>query len=134
MSQLQAFLPIIVIGAIFYFLLIRPQRNRQRAAQALVSRMGPGDRVMTSSGLYGTVVDTDTESVVLEVSPGVELRFVKAAVQRILEPADGAIDAGEAARLDEDLDGDVDPDDRGGHDAPRSEPAAVASGSDTERR
>lgn len=123
MGSLRSLLPLIVIALLFYLLLIRPQRNRQRQTQNLLSKMTSGDRVLTSSGLYGTVVDLDGDSVLLEVSPGVEMRFVKGAVQRILAPEEDRADAGEATLLDEDYDGDVEPEPAPGHQAPRSAPA-----------
>lgn len=110
MASLQNLLPLVLIAAVFYLLLIRPQRNRQRQAQTLLSRMAPGDRVMTSSGLFGTVVEMDDDGVQLEIAPGVEVRFLKAAVQRIVTPEADAVDAGESDVLDEDLAGDVDDD------------------------
>ena len=53
-------LPVLLIVG-FYFLLIRPQRNRQRAQQALVASLEVGDDVMTSGGIFGTIVDIDDD-------------------------------------------------------------------------
>lgn len=73
-----------VMGGIFYFLLIRPQQRQRRAQRQLIENLDIGDEVITVSGIYGTVRAMDDESVTLEVSPGVDLKFVKGAVARKL--------------------------------------------------
>lgn len=84
MRGLANLVPLLLLGLLFYVLLIRPQRNRQRQAQELISRVSPGDRVVTSAGLFGTVAEVEADSVSLEVSPGVRMRFVKSAISRIV--------------------------------------------------
>lgn len=83
--------PIIIIAlfALLYFVMIRPQRNKQRQAQAMQSRVQPGQRVRTTAGMYATVVDADDTDVVLEVAPGVQLRFLRRAVMDVLPDEDG---------------------------------------------
>jgi preprotein translocase subunit YajC len=83
-SGLLSLLPIVAIVVLMYFLLIRPQNKRRREALELQSRIGVGDEIQTTSGLYGTVVEMDDESVTLEASPGVKLRFVRGAVGRVV--------------------------------------------------
>lgn len=82
-NSLLTFLPILLLVVAFYFLLIRPQGKRRREALALQSKIGPGDEVQTVGGLYGTVTDVDDESVTLEAAPGVQLRFVRAAIAKV---------------------------------------------------
>lgn len=105
MGNVTSLLPLIVLAALFYLLLIRPQKNKQRQAQALLSKLTAGDRVMTSSGIYGTVVLVDGDDVEVEVFPDVDIRFVKGAIQRILPPEEGTdeLAGGDAAALDSDL-------------------------------
>ncbi len=83
---------LLLIVGIFYFLMIRPQRNRQRQAMQTQSGVVPGQRVRTTAGLYGTVTAVDDGDVVIEVAPGVEVRFLKRAIMDVLSdaPADGA--------------------------------------------
>jgi preprotein translocase subunit YajC len=83
-SGLLNFLPLLLIVAAMYFLLIRPQGKRRREAMELQSRLAPGDEVRTAGGLYGTVVATDDESVTIEAAPGVELRFARAAISTVI--------------------------------------------------
>lgn len=95
-------LPVLMIVG-FYFLLIRPQRNRQRAQQALLSTLEVGDEVMTTGGIFGTIVEIDEDEGVLtvEIAPGTRVRMLRAGVaQRFVEDdediddEDGVMDEG----------------------------------------
>ncbi|MET9340572.1 preprotein translocase subunit YajC [Nonomuraea sp. NPDC003804] len=79
-------LPLVLLVVVFYFLLIRPQRKRQQEAVQMQNSLAPGARVMTTTGLFATVVAVDNEDVILEVAPGVETRWVKAAIGRVVTP------------------------------------------------
>ena len=92
----------------FYFLIIRPQRTRARQAAQLQARLVTGVEIMTTAGLFGRVVEVHDDALVLEVSPGVLVRFAKAAVGRIVD----AEDAGENDDTDAD-DNDADDNDAG---------------------
>lgn len=115
---MDVLLPFAVILVAFYFLILRPQRNRSRAAEQMQSRLAPGVEIMTTSGVFGTVSAVEDDKVRLEVSPGVTLTIAKAAVGRIVSE-DGAA----PASLDETEelgDGDVGhPDDSDNPDAGR---------------
>lgn len=80
---------IVVLFGLLYFVMIRPQRNRQRQAQAMQNTVQPGQRVRTTSGMYATVVEADDHDVVLEVAPGVHMRFLRKAVMETLPDDDG---------------------------------------------
>jgi preprotein translocase subunit YajC len=73
-----------VMGGIFYFLLIRPQQRQRRAQRQLVESLDVGDEVITMSGIFGTIRALDDESITIEVSPGVNMKFLKGAVARKL--------------------------------------------------
>jgi preprotein translocase subunit YajC len=79
---------ILVVVVAFYMLMIRPQRRRQQQAQQKQNSVQPGARVRTTAGMYATVVDVDGDDVVLEVAPGVEVRYMKRAVMDVVSPAD----------------------------------------------
>ncbi|WP_084957974.1 preprotein translocase subunit YajC [Thermoactinospora rubra] len=85
-SGLSTILMLVLMVVAFYFLLIRPQKKRQQEAIKMQNSLTPGTRVMTTTGLFGTVVAIDHEDVVLEIAPGVETRWVKAAIGRVLTP------------------------------------------------
>jgi preprotein translocase subunit YajC len=72
----------------FYFLIIRPLRTRARQAAQLQARLMPGVEIMTTAGLFGRVAEVHDDALVLEVSPGVHVRFAKAAVGRIVDAED----------------------------------------------
>jgi preprotein translocase subunit YajC len=78
--------PLLFIAIAVVFLLVLPMRQRNRAmqrAQQLQASLVPGTEVMTTSGLFGTVADVGTDSVDLEISPGVTVRWAKAAIAEI---------------------------------------------------
>jgi preprotein translocase subunit YajC len=75
---------IVLFGLAVYFLMIRPQNKRRRDAMSMQSTLGPGDEIQTVGGLFGTVVSVDGDEVTIEASPGVELRFVRGAIARVV--------------------------------------------------
>jgi preprotein translocase subunit YajC len=85
-SSILQFLPFVLILVAFYFLLIRPNNRRRREQAELQSQLSVGDEVRTTSGLYGTVVANDDESVTIQAAPGVELRFVRGAIATVIKP------------------------------------------------
>ncbi len=80
LGMLFQFLPFILVFVIFYFLLIRPQTKRQKELQKMVGNLKRGDRVLTSGGLYGEVVDLKDKSVVLKIADNVKAEFTKQSV------------------------------------------------------
>ena len=90
----MGWVPFAVIGALFYFVLIRPQSKEQKRRAAMLAELKKGDEVMTSSGLFGTIASLSDERVTLEVAKGVRLEFSRAAVQGLASegeaPQDGA--------------------------------------------
>jgi preprotein translocase subunit YajC len=106
-SGLFQFLPLILIVAAVYFLLIRPQSKRKREQQSMQSSIGPGDEIVTIGGLYGTVTAIDDETVTLEISPGVTARYARGAIARVVtqrpteETTDDEANADAAKVIDE---------------------------------
>ncbi len=85
-AQQLLFFALLVFG--LYVLAIRPQRARARALAQVRAALEPGSRVMTTAGIHATVRSVEEGAVVLEIAPGVHVRFADAAVVRILdEPA-----------------------------------------------
>ncbi|HEX6444583.1 MAG TPA: preprotein translocase subunit YajC [Streptosporangiales bacterium] len=88
MKQLEPILFIVLIFAVFYFLLIRPQRKRQRETQQMQQALQPGTEVVTTAGMYARVVAFEgDDSVLLEVAPGVTCRYLKQAIMRVVPDA-----------------------------------------------
>jgi preprotein translocase subunit YajC len=80
----------LVIPLLFFVLIwvlfILPQQRRVRAHQALVATLQVGQEVMTTAGLYGVITAIDGDDLRLEVAPGIELRFTRAAVAQLATP------------------------------------------------
>ena len=81
--QQLLFFALLILG--LYLLAIRPQRARARALAQVRASLEPGRRVMTTAGIHATVSAVEPGVVVLEVAPGVRVRFADAAVVRILD-------------------------------------------------
>jgi preprotein translocase subunit YajC len=79
---------LVVMVAIFYFLLIRPQKKRVEQHRQLVESIGMGDRVVTIGGLFGQITDEDEETFELEVALGTRVRLLKSAVARKADDPD----------------------------------------------
>ena len=95
-SSAFTFIILAVLVGLFYVLIMRPQRNRQRKAVQTQSQVMPGQRVRTTAGMYGTVVAVDDQDVVLELAPGVEVRFLRRAIMDVV-PDPGDMEAEEPA-------------------------------------
>ena len=76
-------LPLLLFGVV-YFVLILPQSRRRKQAASLQRAVEPGSRVLLTSGLYGTVVEVEDDALIIEAAEGIELRYAKAAVLRVL--------------------------------------------------
>ncbi len=84
-SSSYTFLLLIALVFIgFYFLMIRPQRRRQQQAQQQQRTLTPGARVRTTAGMYATVSAVDGDDVILEVAPGVEVRYIRRAIMEVI--------------------------------------------------
>ena len=75
-SPFVTFIPLILVFVIFYFLIIMPQRKRQRALDAMLDNLKSGDKVVTSGGIYGTIVSVrdDKRTVQLKISENPVIR------------------------------------------------------------
>lgn len=76
-----------LIFVIFYFLLIRPQRKKQKEHDALLKELKKGDKVVTSSGMFGTIfaIDEDRGRVVLKIGDDTKLEFLKSSIAARVE-------------------------------------------------
>ena len=83
-DPIMSFLPLILIFAVFYFLLIRPQQKRAKEHKAMVQALKKGDWVVTTGGLLGRVTDLGENFVKLQVADGVELKVQRPAVAALM--------------------------------------------------
>ncbi len=80
---------ILAFIAIMYFLMIRPQQKREKERREMLNSLAKGDKVVTTGGMYGTVVDLSEEKVTLRVDDKVEIDFIRGAVAQIVSKANG---------------------------------------------
>ncbi len=90
-----------------YFLLIRPQKAKQRAAQDLLNRIAPGDEIVTVGGIYGDVIEVDDQKVVLEIAEDVHIEVARRAIASIVPPETETEDDEEDEGLEADAEGDA---------------------------
>ncbi|MDJ0945245.1 MAG: preprotein translocase subunit YajC [Kiloniellales bacterium] len=85
------FVPLILIGVVFYFLLIRPQQKRIKDHRAMVQALRRGDKVVTAGGIFGTVTKVvDDNELQVEIAENVRIRVVRSTISEVLrkpEPA-----------------------------------------------
>ena len=74
---------ILIIFAIFYFIVFRPMRKRQRETEQMLSALKNGDKVVTNGGIYGTVVGVSDDVVQLRIADHVKIQVAKSAISRL---------------------------------------------------
>ena len=79
-----AFIPLILMFAIFYFLLIRPQQKKAKQHREMISSLKKGDRVVSSGGLHGVVTGITEEVVTMEIAPKIRVKVSRASVAGLL--------------------------------------------------
>ena len=84
---LTSFIPLVLIFGIFYVLLILPMRKRQKKHQEMLGKLAKGDRVVTSGGIFGTVVAVENDVVTLRVAENVKLQVALSAVAGLAKDA-----------------------------------------------
>jgi preprotein translocase subunit YajC len=82
------FAPIIIIGAIFYLLIFMPMRKRQKKLEAMIGALRNGDKVITSSGIYGVVAGVKEKTLILKIADQVKIEVAKSAVSGLQGPED----------------------------------------------
>jgi len=103
-NPLIGLLPLLLIGGVFYFLLIRPQQRRAKAQQALVGSVEVGDEIVTTAGVFGTIreIDDVLDVITVEIAPGTNVRMMRAGVGRVVVDED-AVGDDEPEELDADV-------------------------------
>lgn len=86
----MSFLPLVAMGFIFWFLILRPQMRQQKEHKAKIAAMKKGDMVVTAGGLIGKVIKLDDHYVELELGPNVKVKAVRATIGDIVPPAGAA--------------------------------------------
>lgn len=71
---------LVVLFGIFYFLLIRPQRKKQKEHQVMVEELRKGEKIITAGGIYGQIESISEESVVLKIESGITIRVARSSI------------------------------------------------------
>ncbi len=95
--------PLLLVG--MYLLLVRPQQKRLQAQRAMVASIAVGDEIVTAGGIIGTVRVLTDDRMFLEVADGVEIRVLRGAVSRKIDPATDEVLEPEESLEDDDGDG-----------------------------
>lgn len=82
-NPLLSLLPLILIFVVFYFLLILPQQRKQKQHRKLLGSLQKGDRVITSSGIHGTIVNVKEHTIMLLIADGVKVEIEKGNVVNV---------------------------------------------------
>lgn len=86
-SSLMALLPMIIIFAIFYFFLIRPQLKRQKELEKTISEIKKGDKVVAAGGIYGVVAKIEDNILSLEIAENTSIKVAKSSVTEVIKSA-----------------------------------------------
>lgn len=81
-----SFIPFIGMGLVFYFFLLRPQMQQQKAQRAKIAAIKRGDQVVTAGGLFGKVTKVDESTVELELAPGMKVKAVRSTIAEVVSP------------------------------------------------
>ena len=81
---LGAFLPLILMFAIFYFLLIRPQQKKAKAHKAMLAAVKKGDRVVSSGGLHGVITGLTDDVITMEIAPKVRVKVSRGSIAGVM--------------------------------------------------
>lgn len=79
-GMLGTIVPMVLIMVVFYFFMIRPQVKKAKDHKKLVAELGKGDKVITTAGIHGKIVDLNETTFLIEVESGAKIRFDKSAV------------------------------------------------------
>ena len=74
-----------ILLVLFWFVLVRPQRTRQREQQQLIHDLEPGDEIVSAGGFYGTITEIEDDVLHVEIAPGLIVRMARGAVAGIVE-------------------------------------------------
>ena len=82
---IRGVLPFVLIIAIFYFVMIGPERKQKKKREAMLAAVKKGDKVLTTGGMYASVAAVSEDSITLQAADDVRLRFSRAAIAQVLE-------------------------------------------------
>lgn len=94
---ITAFIPLILMFVIFYFLLIRPQQKKSKEHRQMISNLKKGDRIVTSGGLHGRITGVDENTLTVEIAEKVRVKVNRNHIAALANPVSQAAPAKESA-------------------------------------
>lgn len=85
-NPITAFLPLILMFAIFYFLLIRPQQKKAKQHKEMLASLRKGDRVLTAGGIHGVITEVDGDDISVEIAPNLVVKMNRAYMAGLTNP------------------------------------------------
>ena len=85
-TTLLSLLPFLLIFVIFYFLLILPQQRRQKQHREMLSHLKKGDKIITSSGIWGTITSIDKETATLQIADNTKIKIQRDNIAKVRTP------------------------------------------------
>jgi preprotein translocase subunit YajC len=85
-NMLVSFFPLIIIFAIFYFIIIMPARKKQKQHQALISGLSGGERVITAGGIYGTIGRVMEDRIEVIIDKNTTIQVTKGSIATVIQP------------------------------------------------
>lgn len=85
MQTISGLLPIVVLFAVFYFLLIRPQQKQQKKRKEMLASLKKGDKVITIGGIYGTIKELRDTDLTLRIGDNMDIRMTRYSIDRVQE-------------------------------------------------
>ncbi|MFP3389146.1 preprotein translocase subunit YajC [Brevibacillus sp. SIMBA_040] len=101
MDGLTNFLPIIIMFAIFYFLLIRPQQKKAKQRNAMLAAIKKGDKIVTIGGMHGIIQELTDDSVTLRIAHNVNVTFDRGAINGVVSASSEPATKSEPAKIEE---------------------------------
>jgi preprotein translocase subunit YajC len=84
-SAFGAFVPLILMFAIFYFLLIRPQQKKAKMHKEMIAAVKKGDKIISNGGLHGVVTGVSDDTVTLEVAPKIRVKISRGFISSVIQ-------------------------------------------------
>lgn len=92
-SPLVQFFPVILIFIVFYFLLIRPQKAKEKEHQKMLTNLNKNDEVVTSGGIHGTIVNVKDKTVILRIDDDVKMEIEKNCIAYLKKNLGGSLES-----------------------------------------
>jgi len=84
-ALIASFAPFAIVLLVFYFFIIRPQQQQQKAREAMLSALEKGDKIITTGGIYGEIVELRDDTCIIKVADKVQLKITRSAVAKVID-------------------------------------------------